>query len=294
MSPSTQAFVAVMRKEILEALREKQLRLILIVGLVFPAFMALMQVEGVKSSVARAEKRLEELEQQEGAGPIVRQEREAVAGYYDHDGRLMVPAGAVWIGVGYGMLLATLFAVTLALEAFVGEKERKTIEVLFATPLTDRQLFVVKILSCVVISVSLATAFMLFGIVLTALLALAYGLALPWATVGVVIAYGVTLALTLSVTFATVGCLISSKVSSVKAGGQVLGLVLLAPIVILMGLPLLLKGHFDAVAYGFEVMSHVPNWVIICELLLFFGLVNWLLLSLGAVTFSRERILTEA
>ncbi|MFT7586408.1 MAG: putative membrane protein SpoIIM required for sporulation [Cellvibrionaceae bacterium] len=43
----------------------------------------------------------------------------------------------------------TSFSLVIALEAFVGEKERKSLEPLLATPLTNRQLFVGKLLAAV-------------------------------------------------------------------------------------------------------------------------------------------------
>jgi hypothetical protein len=70
--------------------------------------------------------------------------------------------------------------------------------------------------------------------------------------------------------------------------------VFLIPAVLFMVFPLLLKDHVENVEFAFEVISHLPDWVIIVEIVLFLGLVNWFLLSLGAATFSRERILTES
>ena len=43
----------------------------------------------------------------------------------------------------------TSFSLVIALEAFVGEKERKSLEPLLATPLTNHQLFIGKLLAAV-------------------------------------------------------------------------------------------------------------------------------------------------
>ncbi|HIE30285.1 TPA: hypothetical protein EYP66_23740 [Candidatus Poribacteria bacterium] len=50
-------------------------------------------------------------------------------------------------------LLAAMFSLGIAVESFVGEKERKTIEPLLATPLSELELFVGKCLSATILPV---------------------------------------------------------------------------------------------------------------------------------------------
>ncbi|MFQ6040753.1 MAG: ABC transporter permease subunit [Candidatus Poribacteria bacterium] len=60
----------------------------------------------------------------------------------------MFPLGLMLLG-----LLATMFSLGIAVESFVGEKERKTIEPLLATPLSELELFVGKCIAATILPV---------------------------------------------------------------------------------------------------------------------------------------------
>lgn len=81
-----------------------------------------------------------------------------------------------WVVLTTGYMLAPfllmmplMLSTIIGAESFVGEKERKTLEALIYSPATDAELFVGKVLACVVPAIGLGWAsFLLYGIAVNA------------------------------------------------------------------------------------------------------------------------------
>jgi ABC-type Na+ efflux pump permease subunit len=296
---------AILRKEVTEGFREKHMRMILIVGVIFPLLFGWFFIkDDVREERRRREERArvqararEKAEREEKAPAGAKSEAPREAGS-DEDGDrpagpAVLGAGTVGFSVGYGMFFAAIFAATLALEAFAGEKERKTIEVLLASPVTDRQLFVGKVAACMLTSMGLGLFFGAVSSLAVSVLGTAYGMTVPWRLLIQVFAYGILVQVALSMTFASLGAVISSRVSTVKGGGQVFGLVMMAIFLLAPIVTVIIEPKKETVQALLGLAAHYPAWRFIVVVLLAMGLLNWILLSLGAAAFSRERILTD-
>lgn len=275
-------FAAVLGKEFAEALRERHVRIVLVAGLVFPLLFGWSFVE---ADAKRGRAPAEESGSRSGDGAA------AAWGYRGSGpGERSLRPFTLAATVGYGALLAAIFTVTLALESFAGEKERRTIEVLLAAPASDRELFASKILSCVLLACLLGAAFELVAAGGLALVARGRGLEVSWWALGRALLWSLALLAGTSLTFASLGVVISSRVSTVKAGGQVLGVLMLA-LAALVALGGFAAGAHEAkVKAALEALRQVPGWKLGAAALLVLGLLDWGLVAVGARTFRRERL----
>lgn len=175
------------------------------------------------------------------------------------------------------LMIPIVVATVLATAAFVGEKERDTLEGLLFTPLTDRELVIGKILVSWVPAVAvtwLSTA--LYALVVS-------GLARPWQH-GWAFPNGTWLALTFViaplVAFFAIGCivLISHRASTLQGAQAVAGLLVLPVIV------LIVSQAAGALAFDRGVVIGVGVATLVGDLAVF---------HLAVRRFDRDRVVTR-
>ncbi len=130
------------------------------------------------------------------------------------------------------LLIPILVASVTAASAFVGEKERRTIEGLLYTPLTDRELVLGKVIASLIPSVGVAwTSFVMYTIVVTVLGGPVMGGAFfPTATWYVVILLLVPLVAVLAITLIVA---VSGR-STTMQGAQGLAVLVILPVLALI------------------------------------------------------------
>ncbi len=102
------------------------------------------------------------------------------------------------------------FSLVIALETFVGEKERRSLEPLLATPLTDLQLYLGKLIAAILPPVIASYVGMLFYMLLL-------GFSLGWWPSLPLLAVAFALATTQALVMVTVAVIISAQSTSVRA-----------------------------------------------------------------------------
>ncbi|MGD9405314.1 MAG: stage II sporulation protein M [Anaerolineae bacterium] len=161
------------------------------------------------------------------------------------------------------------FSLIIALETFVGEKERRSIEPLLAMPITDLELYLGKTISA--IALPLAGSLLAISVYLTGL-HLTIGYAPPLQLVIQILALNVISA----VVMVSGAVVVSSQTTSVRASN------LLASFIIIP-MALLIQGESIVMFWG----NYGTLWIIAVGLLL----VAVILVRMGVQTFNRESIL---
>jgi uncharacterized membrane protein SpoIIM required for sporulation/ABC-type transport system involved in multi-copper enzyme maturation permease subunit len=161
------------------------------------------------------------------------------------------------------------FSLVIALETFVGEKERRSLESLLATPLTDLQLYVGKLLAATIPPV-LASY---LGITTYLLL---MGLTLNWWPPLSLLLVSMTLSTVQSLVMVSGAVIVSSQSTSVRAAN------LLASFIIIP-MAFLLQAEAGLLLFA----DYTALWLIA----LFLVVVNVLLIRLGIRVFNREQLL---
>lgn len=185
------------------------------------------------------------------------------------------PTAAIGKASLFGAMMSaffpTSFSLVIALESFVGEKERNTIETLFATPLSNGQLFVGKFLAVMVLPIMLS------------IIALSIYLLGMWWLLGATVPANFIL-LTVLMTFSEVlimvagAVIVSSQTATVKAAN------LLASFIIIP-MALSVQGQVLLILTGYGHML----WFMLAG---FLG-VAAILVRMGVTVFDREAILTR-
>lgn len=163
----------------------------------------------------------------------------------------------------------TSFSLIIALETFVGEKERKSLEPLLATPLTNTQLYLGKMLASVIppLSASYLGIFIyLIGLTIT----------LDWQPTFELFVQTVLITTVQGVVMVAGAVIVSSQTTSVRASN------LLASFIIV---PMALLLQFEAVAMFWG--NHVGLWWLIIGL----AVVALVLMRMGIHLFNREELL---
>ncbi|MGD8902791.1 MAG: stage II sporulation protein M [Anaerolineae bacterium] len=161
------------------------------------------------------------------------------------------------------------FSLIIALETFVGEKERRSIEPLLAMPITDLELYLGKTISA--IALPLAGSLLAISVYLTGL-HLTIGYAPPLELLIQILALNVISA----VVMVSGAVVVSSQTTSVRASN------LLASFIIIP-MALLIQGESIVMFWG----NYGTLWIIAVGLLL----VAVILVRMGVQTFNRESIL---
>lgn len=161
------------------------------------------------------------------------------------------------------------FSLVIALETFVGEKERKSLEPLLSTPLTNTQLYIGKMLAALV--PPLLASFTGMGVYLLAL-----RLTIGWVPSWELLGQTVVLTTVQGVIMVAGAVVASSQATSVRAAN------LLASFIIV---PMALLIQFEAVALFWG--NHVGLWWLALAL----GITAVVLMRMGVSIFNREELL---
>ena len=161
------------------------------------------------------------------------------------------------------------FSLIIALEAFVGEKERKSMEPLLATPITNRQLYTGKMLASLIPPLMASYAGMLVYLV---------GLyeSIQWVASPTLFVQIILLTTVQGVIMVAAAVIVSSQATSVRAAN------LLASFIIV---PMALLIQFEAAAMFWG--NHVGLWWFILAL----AITAVLLIRMGIFIFNREELL---
>jgi uncharacterized membrane protein SpoIIM required for sporulation/ABC-type transport system involved in multi-copper enzyme maturation permease subunit len=161
------------------------------------------------------------------------------------------------------------FSLVIALETFVGEKERKSLEPLLATPLTDAQLYLGKTLAAMI--PSLLASYLGITVYLLGLYIFE-----GWSSPLVLLVLVVLLTTAEGLVMVTGAVVISSQTTSVRAAN------LLASFIIIP-MALLIQGE--------AIIMFWANYRVLWWILLFLVVVDVVLVRMGIHTFNREELL---
>ncbi len=161
------------------------------------------------------------------------------------------------------------FSLIIGLETFAGEKERRSLEPLLATPLSDGQLYLGKLLASTFLPVLASYVGMMAHVLLT-------GLRLHWWPPVPIMMIAIVLSTTEALVMVTAAVIVSSQSTSVRAANLLSSFIIL-PMAFLVQweASLLLFGNYDTL------------WL----LALFMVILDVLLIRLGTRVFNREHLL---
>jgi len=175
------------------------------------------------------------------------------------------------------LIIPLMTSSVIASDSFAGEKERKTIEVLLATPMTDGELLLGKILVSFVPSMLVTgVSFLLYCATVDLLTYEMFGRLLLPNLEWVLLIFGLAPTVALAAIGLTV--MISARVKGFREAQQI-SAVLVVPILIML----------FAQASGVMIFGYL----MVGALTLVFILVDVLLFSLGVKIFQREKILSQ-
>jgi len=163
------------------------------------------------------------------------------------------------------------FALVIALESFVGEKERRSLEPLLTTPLSDVQLYLGKLLASTLVPVGASYLGIIASVVLL-------GVTVGWWPGFSMLLLAFALSAVQALVMVAAAVIVSSQSTSVRAAN------LLASFII-VPMALLLQVDAGLLLYGDER----GLWLVTLALFV----VSVLLVRLGTRLFSRERLLGE-
>jgi uncharacterized membrane protein SpoIIM required for sporulation/ABC-type transport system involved in multi-copper enzyme maturation permease subunit len=161
------------------------------------------------------------------------------------------------------------FSLVIALETFMGEKERRSLEPLLSTPLTDVQLYLGKLLAATIPPVLASYLGMIFYMVLM-------HFSMDWRPEFLLVVLGFTLATAEALVMVAGAVVVSSQSTSVRAAN------LLASFIIIP-MAFLLQAEASLLLYA----NYTALWFLVGFLLV----VNILLIRLGLRIFDREHLL---
>ncbi len=188
----------------------------------------------------------------------------------------------------FSMALPFILAGGAAADSFAGERERHTLETLLATRLSDRGIFVGKVLAIVIHSVGLAWLCALLSLIT---LNVTQSLGRLFVYGGSTLAMIVFGAVLLSLLTTATGVLVSLRAASVRAAAQVFSLVTL---VLFVGGPPLLRALPDSAKASIEQAFSTGNAAIIgIAAALIMLAIDIVLLALGIARFQRTRLTLE-
>jgi uncharacterized membrane protein SpoIIM required for sporulation/ABC-type transport system involved in multi-copper enzyme maturation permease subunit len=161
------------------------------------------------------------------------------------------------------------FSLVIALETFVGEKERRSLEPLLATPLTDVQLYVGKLLAATIPPVLASYLGMAVYLLLV-------GLTLDWWPSLSLLLVCMALATSEALVMVAGAVIVSSQSTSVRAANLVASFIIIP-------MAFLLQAEASLLLFA----NYTALWLIA----LFLMVVNVLLIRLGVRIFDREHLL---
>lgn len=161
------------------------------------------------------------------------------------------------------------FSLVIGLETFAGEKERRSLEPLLATPLSDAQLYLGKLIASTFLPVIASYVGMTAHVLLT-------GFRLGWWPPAQILVVAVVLSTTEALVMVTAAVIVSSQSTSVRAAN------LLSSFIILP-MAFLVQWEASLLLFG--------NYATLWMLALFMVVLDVLLIRLGMRVFNREHLL---
>lgn len=161
------------------------------------------------------------------------------------------------------------FSLVIALETFVGERERRSLEPLLATPLTDAQLYLGKTLAALI--PPLLASYLGIGVYLVGLYFFK-----GWTAPPVLLTLMLVLTSAEALVMVSAAVVLSSQTTSVRAAN------LLASFIIIP-MALLVQGE--------AIIMFYANYRVLWWIVLFLVLVDVILVRMGVRTFNREELL---
>ena len=174
------------------------------------------------------------------------------------------------VGAFFVVFLPASFSLVLALESFSGERERNTLETLFATPLRESEIYLGKIVAVIIPSLSLSYSAL---VVYTVAVLVADNFIAP-AELGPLVVVTLAQALVM-VSGATI---VSSQTKTLRSANVMASFIIIPMSGVIQGESVLIITHLEWVLWAVAVMLVV---------------VALLLLRLGMVGFNRETILAK-
>ncbi len=265
----TDKVLLVFKKDWLEVRRNWQiLAPILLVPLIFCVLLPSMILLIPDSSSSSSE-----------VGALIRILPDAVRGEMAgfNDNQIIAYLMLTFIFMPFFLLIPAMASSVIASDSFAGEKERKTIEGLLATPLTDAELMVGKMLVAFIPSMLVTLiSFVIYSAIVDVLgLSLFGRFVLPtlnWVLVIFLLAPAVAIA------GIAITVIVSSRVKGFREAQQ-LSVLIIVPI---MGL---------VVGQAFGILLLVPEVIII--LFVIFAIIDAIILKIGLGMFEREEILSR-
>jgi len=194
------------------------------------------------------------------------------------DQQVMLYIMSLYFMAPFFLLIPLMASGVLASDSFAGEKERKTIEALLATPLSDSELFLGKILVSFIPSMMVTViSFSIYSLVVDSIsLSILDGKLLLPNVVWIMLIFGLAPVIALASIGLTV--MISAKVKGFREAQQI-SAILLIPILILVFVQIT-----DAIIFG-------P--LVVVALIGYFAIFDIAVFKIGVKVFEREEILSK-
>jgi len=185
---------------------------------------------------------------------------------------------AIYIFAPTFLIIPIMASSVIASDSFAGEKERKTIEALFATPISDSELFMGKIMVCFIPAMTITlTSFMVYSTIIDVLSFSVFGGKLLFPNlIWILLIFGLAPAVALGSIGLTV--MISAKVRGFREAQQISAM-LLIPIMILI--------------LGQASVATMLGPIVIGGLVCVFAIVDSVIFHFAMGTFRREEILEK-
>jgi ABC-2 type transport system permease protein len=192
--------------------------------------------------------------------------------------QVMIYIMAIYFFAPFFLIIPLMASSVISSDSFAGEKERKTIEALLATPISDGELFLGKILVSFI--PSMIITIISFAVYTTVFDVLAYGIfngmlllpTLDW----ILLIFGLTPTLALASIGLTV--MISARVKGFREAQQI-SVVLLIPVL--------------ALVFGQATGALIFGPIVILALTGIFGIIDLAVFRMGVKLFKREEILSK-
>jgi uncharacterized membrane protein SpoIIM required for sporulation/ABC-type transport system involved in multi-copper enzyme maturation permease subunit len=202
--------------------------------------------------------------------PLVAAGAVTLVGNYLGPGSRGIAERLAEVGAFFVVFLPASFSLVLALESFSGERERNTLETLFATPLRESEIYLGKILAVLLPSLSLSYS----ALVVYCIAVLGFTGFLPTDELAPLVAVTLAQALVM-VTGATI---VSSQTKTLRSANVMASFIIIPMSAVIQGESVLIITRLEWVLWGVALML---------------ATVALLLLRLGLLNFNRENILAK-
>jgi ABC-2 type transport system permease protein len=192
--------------------------------------------------------------------------------------QVMIYIMSLYFFAPFFLIIPLMASSVIAADSFAGEKERKTIEALLATPISDSELFLGKILVSFIPSMTITViSFIIYSIVVNSLSSTIFNgrLLLP-NLVWILLIFGVAPTVALASIGLTV--MISAKVKGFREAQQI-SVILLIPIL--------------ALVFGQVTGAIIFEPIMVVALIGLFAIIDSVVFKIGVKLFKREEILSK-